>query len=92
MQFLFVVAVLGIVCVMGFVKHRENRARHDAQIREWQAANAAGQWQPLPARPPTSGWTTAARVLAAVVAVVGLLWVALFLLIASLGSVKLGNK
>ena len=63
-QFLFVTAVLGIVCVMGFVKHRENRARHDAQIREWQAANAEGQWQPPPTRPPTSGWTTAARVLA----------------------------
>lgn len=87
-----------VVAVVWLTSKRAKVLRYREELRQWQAQNPdpAVQWQtPPPTRPPTSGWSTAGTVLAAIAAVGGLAVLAgvvLLFVALSWGNFKFGNK
>ena len=92
-------AVFVVVVTMSVIRGRQDRARRQTQLNEWYEQQAQENppalhpsLVPPPhlARPPRNGWSTAATVLAGVIAAFGLLFLALFVLLVAAGpSLKL---
>jgi hypothetical protein len=96
---LALVFVVIVILGMGELRRRENKARHEEQLRRWhmQNRNAEPGWEPPPslARPSKSAWSAAGSLLAILAAVGGLAilgMVVLLVVTVSSGNFKLGNK
>jgi hypothetical protein len=93
------VVVIAIVWFMSDKRTRENRARHEAEVVEWEAQNPnpQGGWQPPTSSEgsPRNAWSSAATMLAVAAAVGGLAilsMVVLLFAVLSSGNFKMGNK
>ncbi|HUI48449.1 MAG TPA: hypothetical protein VL119_07115 [Acidimicrobiia bacterium] len=90
--------IAALVVVMTFLGKRDDRARREAELRQWyvQRPNAE-HWEPPPSLADSrkTGWSVAGTVLAAIAAIGGLailgMVVVLFVALSS-GNFKLGNK
>jgi hypothetical protein len=96
---LALVFVVIVILGMGEMRSRENKARHEEQLRQWhmQNRNPEQGWEPPPslARPSKSAWSAAGSLLAILAAVGGLAilgMVVLLVVTVSSGNFKLGNK
>jgi len=95
---LAVLLIAALVVVMTFLGKRDDRARREAELRQWyvQRPNAE-RWEPPPSLADSrkTGWSVAGTVLAAIAAIGGLailgMVVVLFVALSS-GNFKLGNK
>jgi hypothetical protein len=81
------------------MRSRQNKARHEEQLRQWNVQNRNHEpgWEPPPslARPAKSAWSAAGSLLAILAAVGGLAilgMVVLLVVTVSSGNFKLGNK
>jgi hypothetical protein len=96
---LALVFVVIVILGMGQLRSRQNKTRHEEQLREWQSQSPGPEagWQPPQplARPPRSAWSAAGSLLAVLAAVGGLAMLGVIVMVivmVSSGNFKLGNK